>query len=92
MVAQVPNIGGNGMAFVISPSMDFSRAAPGQYFGLFNISNIGWSINHILAVELDIAQNPEFNDIDGNHVGIDVNSLKSNDSATAANFSDKGRI
>ncbi|XP_044505272.1 putative L-type lectin-domain containing receptor kinase II.2 [Mangifera indica] len=80
---------GHGMAFVISPTTDFSKAVAGAYLGLFNISNNGRSTNHTLAVELDTVQSVEFEDINGNHVGIDVNSPTSVDSAPAAYFSDK---
>lgn len=31
--------------------------------------------NHAFGVEFDVFQNQEFNDINDNHVGIDVNSL-----------------
>ncbi|KAK3206352.1 hypothetical protein Dsin_020398 [Dipteronia sinensis] len=78
----------DGMAFVISPSMDFTKAFPLQYLGLFNMSNYGSPENHILAVELDGSLDFEFGDIEGNHVGIDVNSLTSIQSAPAAYFSD----
>ena len=86
-----PNIsgfGGNGLAFVISPTTDFSTAFPSQYLGLFNITNIGNPTNHIFAVELDTIQNPEFLDIDDNHIGIDINSLCSNKSVSAGYYDD----
>ncbi|KAK1582148.1 hypothetical protein Q3G72_012236 [Acer saccharum] len=83
--------GGSGIALVISPSMDFSGAVAGSYLGLFNMSTIGLSTNHILAFELDTVQHTEFKDIDDNHVGIDVNSLISINSASAAYFSDEER-
>ncbi|KAH7531122.1 hypothetical protein JRO89_XSUnG0019200 [Xanthoceras sorbifolium] len=89
LVPAVNNFGGNGMAFVFSPSLSFTKATPGSYLGLFNSSNNGKSTNHILAIELDTVESPEFEDIDGNHVGIDVNSLISNDSTAAAYFSDE---
>jgi hypothetical protein len=89
MVPQVQNFGGHGIAFTISPSRDFTHATANQYLGLFNDSNNGLPTNHILAIELDTVQNPEFGDIDKNHVGIDVNGLKSVESAPAMYFSDK---
>ncbi|KAL5816995.1 hypothetical protein ACOSQ3_025373 [Xanthoceras sorbifolium] len=89
MVPNSFNLGGNGMSFVISPSMDFSEAFAGPYLGLFNASNIGLSSNHILAVELDIIQNFGFNDVNGSHVGIDVNTVISYESATETYFSDE---
>ncbi|KAM4083359.1 hypothetical protein ACB094_08G049900 [Castanea mollissima] len=89
IVPLVPNVGGHGMAFTISPSSNFTNAAGNQYLGLFNSSNEGLTSNHILAIELDTALNPEFGDTDRNHVAIDVNSLNSTDSASAMYFSNK---
>ncbi|KAJ4725762.1 L-type lectin-domain containing receptor kinase [Melia azedarach] len=64
---------GHGMAFVISPTLDFSQADDGPYFGLLNASNNGLPTNHIPAIELDTDQTFKFDD--GSHVGIDVNSV-----------------
>ncbi|XP_060667705.1 L-type lectin-domain containing receptor kinase IV.2-like isoform X1 [Ziziphus jujuba] len=91
MVPELPDIGGNGIAFTISPFMAFEHAVPSQYLGLFNISTNGLPTNHVLAIELDTIQNPEFEDIDNNHVGIDVNSLKSVQSAPATYFPTEGK-
>jgi hypothetical protein len=44
--------------------------------------------NHIFAVELDTIQNTELSDIDGNHLGIDINGLKSEKAAPAGYFVD----
>nr|XP_023914752.1 L-type lectin-domain containing receptor kinase IV.2-like isoform X2 [Quercus suber] len=81
--------GGYGMVFTISPSSNFTNVVGNQYLGLFNSSSEGLTSNHILAIELDTVLNPEFGDIDKNHVGIDVNSLNSTDSASAMYFSYK---
>ncbi|XP_058099349.1 L-type lectin-domain containing receptor kinase IV.1-like [Magnolia sinica] len=81
-----PNLSGHGIAFVISPSMDFPGSIGGQYMGLFNISNIGNPSNHVFLVELDTIKSPEFEGVDNNHVGIGLNSLKSNTSATAVYY------
>ncbi|RWR76783.1 L-type lectin-domain-containing protein [Cinnamomum micranthum f. kanehirae] len=86
---QYPSMGGHGMAFVISPSNNLIGAQPDQYLGLFNKTNDGLPSNHIVAIELDIIKNLEFEDIDDNHVGVDINGLKSNKSAPAAYFSDE---
>lgn len=80
---------GHGLTFVISPSTDFTRAMSSQFLGLFNTSNNGNSTNRILAVEFDTVKSNEFLDIDGNHVGIDVNGLVSVESAPAAFFSNR---
>ncbi|GFY98131.1 concanavalin A-like lectin protein kinase family protein [Actinidia rufa] len=71
------------------PPKSFPEALPAEYLGLFNRQNIGLSSNHILAVELDTFRNEEFNDINHNHVGIDINSLNSIASAPAGYFADK---
>ncbi|KAG1355337.1 L-type lectin-domain containing receptor kinase IV.2 [Cocos nucifera] len=81
-----PDVSGHGLAFVLSPAKGFPGAMPNQYLGLFNSSNNGNSSNHVLAVELDTIANMEFGDIDGNHVGIDVNGLRSINAAPASYF------
>ncbi|KAL0712754.1 hypothetical protein Bca4012_019732 [Brassica carinata] len=81
--------GGHGTAFVLSSSMDLTRADPTQYLGLLNMSNMSSNGYQILAVELDTVKTVEFDDIDNNHVGIDENSLRSVVSASASYYSDR---
>ncbi|XP_058179609.1 L-type lectin-domain containing receptor kinase SIT2-like [Rhododendron vialii] len=92
IVPERANLSGDGMAFAISPSLNFTQAQGGQYLGLFNSSDNGLRSNNLLAIELDTFQNHEFNDIDGNHVGIDVNSFISNVSATVTYYSNEEGI
>ncbi|CAH8323461.1 unnamed protein product [Eruca vesicaria subsp. sativa] len=80
--------GGHGIAFIVSPSMDFSHAQPTRYLGVFDASTIKSPSSHVLAVELDTIWNPEFNDTKSNHVGIDVNSPLSVGVASASYYSD----
>lgn len=89
MIPELPKLSGHGMAFIISPTMDFSSAVASQYLGLFNTSNNGLSSNHVFAVEFDTVLSPDLKDIDNNHVGIDVNGVVSNESAPATYFSEK---
>ncbi|KAG0514069.1 hypothetical protein BDA96_10G157900 [Sorghum bicolor] len=79
----------DGMTFLISPTKDFSGAQHSQYLGLLNKTSDGKASNHIFAVELDSSQNTEFNDIDDNHIGININSLTSFQSRSAAFYDDK---
>ncbi|XP_031281786.1 L-type lectin-domain containing receptor kinase IV.1-like [Pistacia vera] len=79
-------LSGHGMAFVIAPTLGLPFALTSQYLGLFNDSNNGNASNHVFAIEFDTVQNAEFADIDNNHVGIDVNSLKSEISAPAGYY------
>ncbi|CAF1772105.1 hypothetical protein YC2023_118913 [Brassica napus] len=85
--------GGHGIAFLVSPSRDFSHAEATSYLGAFNASALESSpSSHVLAVELDTIWNPEFNDVFNNHVGIDVNSPVSVGVASASYYSDmKGK-
>ncbi|GMP49228.1 hypothetical protein CsSME_00016277 [Camellia sinensis var. sinensis] len=78
---------GHGIAFTISPSTNFTGAFTTDFLGLLNSTNNGLASNHLLAIELDNNENEQFNDIDNNHVGIDVNNLTSIDSATASYYS-----
>ncbi|KAF8102363.1 hypothetical protein N665_0198s0073 [Sinapis alba] len=92
LVPQPGHEGGHGMAFVVSPSMDFSHAESTRYLGIFNVSKNGYPSSDVLAVELDTIWNPDFEDIDKNHVGIDVHSPLSIGIASASYYSDiKGK-
>ncbi|KAL5973422.1 hypothetical protein ACLOJK_030072 [Asimina triloba] len=86
IVSQFPGASGNGLFFTISPSIGFPESLPSQYFGVFNSGNNGNSSNHVFGVEIDTLLNPEYGDIDNNHVGIDVNGLRSIQSATASYY------
>ncbi|RWW53015.1 hypothetical protein BHE74_00040527 [Ensete ventricosum] len=86
VISELADLSGDGMAFLVSPTRDFSRALGNQYLGLFNSSSVGNSTNHVVAIELDTIRNPEFQDIDDNHVGIDINNLISNKSYTAGYY------
>lgn len=59
------------------PSTGIQGASSSQHLGLFNLTNDGNSNNHVLGVEFDCFMNQEFNDVNDNHVGVDVNSLTS---------------
>nr|GMC91867.1 L-type lectin-domain containing receptor kinase IV.1-like [Ipomoea batatas] len=77
IVPQIPSIS-YGLTFAITPPGGLPGAFPYPYFGLFNETNsYGKANNHVVAVELDTLQNRQFDDIDSNHVGIDINGLKS---------------
>lgn len=75
---------GDGLTFAIAPTLDFNSSTWGGHLGLLNRTNNGNLSNHVFAVEFDTYQNNEFNDMDANHVGIDINSLISNRSIPAS--------
>ncbi|XP_022573286.2 L-type lectin-domain containing receptor kinase V.4-like [Brassica napus] len=84
--------GSHGMAFVISPTRGISGASADQYLGMFNDTNNGKSSNHVIAVELDIHKDDEFGDIDDNHVGININGMRSTMSAPAGFYDQNGQF
>ncbi|KAJ4759968.1 Concanavalin A-like lectin protein kinase family protein [Rhynchospora pubera] len=88
IISEYLDLSGHGIAFFISPSKNLSSALPSQYLGLLNIQNNGNLTNHIFAVELDTIYSSEFQDINDNHVGIDINSLKSSRSYFAGYYAD----
>ena len=82
-------LGGHGLALTFSPSWELAHAIGIQFLGLFNASNNGLLTNHILAIELDTVKSIDVNNIDSNHVGIDVNGVNSTESAATTYFSDQ---
>ncbi|CAH8350313.1 unnamed protein product [Eruca vesicaria subsp. sativa] len=90
--SEIPILSGHGIAFVIAPNASLPNATSGQYMGVFSIANNGNDTNHVFAVELDTIRSSEFNDTDDNHVGIDINSLKSVKSSHAGYWDKKGQF
>ncbi|MBA0808443.1 hypothetical protein Gohar_024183 [Gossypium harknessii] len=91
IVPRLKDSSGHGIAFVISHSTDFSHAAAIQYLGLVNESTNGHSPNMFFAVEFDTIFSLDIEDVDGNHVGIDLNGVKLNQSVASAYFSNEER-
>ncbi|KAH7665046.1 Non-specific serine/threonine protein kinase protein [Dioscorea alata] len=82
-------LGSAGFTFVLSPSKELAKASADNYLlGIVNMTNNGNASNHILAVEFDTWKSPEAEDINNNHVGIDINSVISNYSKPAGFTSD----
>ncbi|KAJ3695916.1 hypothetical protein LUZ60_001293 [Juncus effusus] len=79
--------GGHGLAFVISASEKLPGAQDGPYLGLVGLETNGKFSNHVFAVEFDT--NPGINETNGNHVGIDINSIVSNISELAGYYNNE---
>ncbi|XP_027118101.1 L-type lectin-domain containing receptor kinase IV.1-like [Coffea arabica] len=73
-----------GMAFVIAPTKVLARGPSTELLGLFDASTDGSPTNHVFAVELDTFREQQYADINANHVGIDINSVKSKVSRPAS--------
>ncbi|KAF5750375.1 L-type lectin-domain containing receptor kinase VIII.1 [Tripterygium wilfordii] len=68
-----PSSIGGGLAFVISPD-DETLGNAGGFLGLVGDNGVGLGF---VAVEFDTLMDVEFTDINGNHVGLDLNSMVS---------------
>ncbi|RLN18672.1 hypothetical protein C2845_PM02G13990 [Panicum miliaceum] len=88
IVSEFLDLSTSGFAFLVAPTTDLSTAMPQQYLGLFNGTDNGDPRNRIFAVEFDTVRNPEFADINNNHVGVDVNSLNSSAASPAGYYED----
>ncbi|KAK8458211.1 hypothetical protein SEVIR_3G335400v4 [Setaria viridis] len=89
-IVTVGSGGGHGLAFVVSPSTTLPGASPEIYLGVFGPTTNRNASNHVLAVEFDTVMDLEMDDINGNHVGVDVNSLFSNVSEPVAYYAGDG--
>uniref|UniRef100_A0A0D9W1A5 non-specific serine/threonine protein kinase n=1 Tax=Leersia perrieri TaxID=77586 RepID=A0A0D9W1A5_9ORYZ len=79
IVPKYPDAHGHGLAFALAPSMSVAGAVAGKYLGLF--SNVEGrprreGEGEVVAVEFDTAMDEELGDIDDNHVGVDVGSVR----------------
>ncbi|EXC16248.1 L-type lectin-domain containing receptor kinase VIII.1 [Morus notabilis] len=76
-----PSSIGGGLAFLLSPDFD-SLGSAGGFLGLSDSAAAGF-----FAVEFDTLMDVEFSDINGNHVGLDLNSVVSSE---VGNLADVG--
>ncbi|KAL1203273.1 L-type lectin-domain containing receptor kinase I.3 [Cardamine amara subsp. amara] len=77
---------GHGIAFVVSPSTDLSYEEQAQFLGVFS-NETSSSSSHLLAIELDSVYSVGVDKLENPHVGIDVYSPKSIESALPSYFS-----
>jgi hypothetical protein len=78
---------GDGLAFLIT-SNNSAVGSGGGYLGVLDEAENGLPSAHTFAVEFDTWQNPQLQDPDANHVGVDVDSMISQQATTAGFFSD----
>uniref|UniRef100_A0ACD6A7S0 Uncharacterized protein n=1 Tax=Avena sativa TaxID=4498 RepID=A0ACD6A7S0_AVESA len=91
IVPRYPDAHGHGLAFALAPSVAVPGSVAGKYLGLFNTSDsLGNGTSLIVAVELDTVMDVEFGDVDENHVGIDVNGLRSLNATPTGYWHDDG--
>ncbi|XP_057829157.2 L-type lectin-domain containing receptor kinase SIT2 [Cryptomeria japonica] len=78
-----PQRSGHGMAFIITPTKSPVEESSSHFLGLLNSSSTGKPYNHLFAVEFDTILNKDCQDINDNHVGVDLNDLHSVKAETA---------
>ncbi|XP_055809087.1 probable L-type lectin-domain containing receptor kinase S.5 [Solanum dulcamara] len=80
---------GEGLAFILTKESgpdSIPDNSDGQWLGIVNASTNGSSSNNIFAVEFDTRKS-YLDDLDDNHVGIDINSINS---VNQVSLSDRG--
>nr|BAJ86501.1 predicted protein [Hordeum vulgare subsp. vulgare] len=86
---QYDDLSSDGMAFFVSTSKEtLSGAHSGPYLGLLNKTSNGNQSARVLAVELDTFRDAELQDINNNHVGVDVDSLVSRHASPSGYYDD----
>ncbi|KAD3640619.1 hypothetical protein E3N88_29842 [Mikania micrantha] len=66
---------GEGLAFLIAPTIDIPANSANQYLGITNQELEDQANNGIVAVELDTVKQPF--DVDNNHIGLNIHSIRS---------------
>jgi len=89
-IVTVGSGGGHGLSFVVALSIVLPGAAPEVYLGVLGPTTNGNPANHVFVVEFNTVLDLEMNDTNGNHVGVDVNSLISNVSEPVAYYTGDG--
>lgn len=73
---QQQNETGEGLAFILTSNLSSPRGSSGQWLGIANEQTDGSPANRIVAVEFDTRKSYD-EDLDSNHVGLDVNGIRS---------------
>jgi hypothetical protein len=76
-ISPQPPRGGEGLAFILAAdATTLPQNSEGQWLGIVNASTNGSSQANVVAVEFDTKKSYQ-EDLDDNHVGLDVNSIYS---------------
>ncbi|KAJ9183194.1 hypothetical protein P3X46_007094 [Hevea brasiliensis] len=70
-------IAGHGLSFLIAPNSSIPAESYGQWLGLTNASTDSNPENHIVAIEFDTLKQDDIDVLDGDHIGLNINTIKS---------------
>ncbi|KAG6709057.1 hypothetical protein I3843_06G107600 [Carya illinoinensis] len=68
---------GEGLAFLIAPDISRPEESYGQWLGLTSAATDGNRANQMVAIEFDTRKQEDINDPDDNHIGLNINSVRS---------------
>ncbi|PON72273.1 Serine/threonine protein kinase [Parasponia andersonii] len=89
VLPEISSSPGFGLCFVLTNFTSPPGAIASQYFGLFTNATVPFEAP-LFAVEFDTGRNPEFNDPDDNHIGIDLNNIESAVTQSAGYYNSTG--
>lgn len=89
VLPEISSSPGFGLCFVLTNFTSPPGAIASQYFGLFTNATEPF-VAPLFAVEFDTGRNPEFNDPDDNHIGIDLNNIESKVTESAGYYNSTG--
>uniref|UniRef100_A0A7N0T0R2 non-specific serine/threonine protein kinase n=2 Tax=Kalanchoe fedtschenkoi TaxID=63787 RepID=A0A7N0T0R2_KALFE len=75
---------GSGFSFLLAPNLSIPDSSHRGWLGLTNSSTDGHAANQFIAVEFDTEKDEH--DPDSNHVGLNINSVVSNQTVSLAEF------
>ncbi|KAL6145337.1 hypothetical protein ACLB2K_056025 [Fragaria x ananassa] len=75
-ISNKTNPGAEGLAFILAANSTLPENSNGQWLGIVNANSNGSDRAKVVAVEFDTSKSYE-QDLDDNHVGVDVNSIYS---------------
>ncbi|KAK1327124.1 putative L-type lectin-domain containing receptor kinase S.5 [Acorus calamus] len=79
------NPGGEGLAFILTNNPDLPMNSSGRWLGITNYTMNHSPLNYIVAVEFDTSKSYT-DDVDGNHLGINVDGIDSMVQYTLTDF------
>ncbi|OMO62983.1 hypothetical protein CCACVL1_22540 [Corchorus capsularis] len=69
--------GGEGLAFIITGNSSLPENSQGKWLGIVNENSNGSAQARVVAVEFDTRKSDDAEDVDDNHVGLNINSIHS---------------